>query len=76
MRRQQWGLYAIALAILIVGLIWAGFPASTVLIAGLVMICPLMMLFMHGGGHKHGSSVQHHTTHDTETDERESATRR
>lgn len=50
MKRQRWGLYAIALAILVVGLVWAGVPASTLLIAALVLVCPLMMLFMHGGG--------------------------
>lgn len=58
MKRQQWGLYAIALAVLVVGLVWAGVPASTLLIAALVLVCPLMMLFMHGGGghggHGHG----------------------
>ena len=40
MKRQQWGLYAVALAILVVGLVWAGVPASTLLVAGLVLACP------------------------------------
>lgn len=51
MKRQQWGLYAIALAVLIVGLVYAGVPASTLLIAVLVLACPLMMLFMMGAMH-------------------------
>lgn len=62
MKRQPWGLYAIALAILVVGLVWAGVPASTLLIAALVLVCPLMMLFMHGsGGH---ASHNHAPNHD------------
>ncbi len=46
MKRQQWGQYAVALAILIVGSVWAGVPVSSLLIAGLVLVCPLMMLVM------------------------------
>jgi hypothetical protein len=51
MRRQQWGQYAVALAILVVGLAWAGVPVSSLLIAGLVLVCPLMMLVMMRGMH-------------------------
>jgi hypothetical protein len=43
MRRQQWGLYAIALAILAVALAVLGVPASTLLIAAFVLVCPVMM---------------------------------
>jgi hypothetical protein len=46
MKRQQWGQYAVALAILVVGSVWAGMPVSYLLIAGLVLVCPLMMLVM------------------------------
>jgi type III secretory pathway component EscV len=63
MRRQQWGLYAIALAILVVGLVWVGFPASTLLVAALVLACPLMMFIMMRdghGGHAHGQPPQQH----------------
>jgi uncharacterized membrane protein len=63
MKRQQWGLYAVALAILIVGLVWAGVPASTLLIAGLVLACPLMMFVMMRG--MHGSHTSSHTGQDT-----------
>jgi DUF2933 family protein len=60
MKSQRWGLYAVALAILVVGLVWAGVPASTLLIAALVLVCPLMMLSMHGGGHTgHDHGVDH-----------------
>jgi hypothetical protein len=57
MRRQSWGLYAIALAILVVGLVALGVPASTLLLAALVLVCPLMMMFMMGGMHSdHGTA--------------------
>jgi hypothetical protein len=68
MKRQHWGLYAVALAILVVGLVWVGVPASTLLVAGLALACPLMMLVMmrgmHGGGSDHDEphDHQHHDT--------------
>jgi hypothetical protein len=59
MRRQPWGLYAIAAAILVVGLVALGVPAQTLLVGALVLACPLMMLTMHGG-----HSGTPHTGHD------------
>lgn len=58
MKHRPYGLYAIAVAILIVGLVALGVPASTLLVGALVLACPLMMMFMHGG---HGSG---HAGHD------------
>jgi hypothetical protein len=49
MKRQSWGLYAIALAIGVVGLVALGVPAQTLLFAALVLTCPLMMIFMMRG---------------------------
>lgn len=54
MRHQPRGLYAIALAILAVGLIALGVPVSTLLLVALLLTCPLMMMFMHGGHGNHG----------------------
>jgi multisubunit Na+/H+ antiporter MnhG subunit len=75
MKRQQWGMYAVALAILVVGLVWAGVPASTLLVAGLVLACPVMMFVMmrgmHGGdasGHDTSHDHQHHRTADRTDD--------
>lgn len=54
MKREHLLYYAIAVAILIVGLAWAGLPTSTILVGLVVLACPLMMIFMmrdHGGGH-------------------------
>jgi len=59
MKRQPWGLYAIALAILVVGLVALGVPASTLLFAAFLLVCPLMMMFMMGGMHGgHGTAGQ------------------
>ena len=63
MTRQQWGLYAVALAILVVGLVWAGLPASTLLVAGLILACPLMMFVMMRGMHR-GDTSGHDEPHD------------
>jgi len=54
MKRNHLPLYAIALAILIVGGLAAGVELSTLLLVLLVLACPLMMLFMGHGGHGHG----------------------
>jgi hypothetical protein len=59
MKRQNLALYAVALAILVVGLVFAGVPVSTLLIGLVVLACPLMMVFMMGGMHGgHGGSDQ------------------
>lgn len=63
MKRQHLGLYAVALAILIVGLAYAGVPLTTILIGLVVLTCPLMMLFMmggHGGHSGSGDQDRHH----------------
>jgi hypothetical protein len=57
--RQHLPLYAIALAILIVGLAFAGVPVQTILTGLLVLACPLMMMFMMGGHGSHGGSDHH-----------------
>jgi|GEM_PF-3146549 len=83
MKRQQWGLYAVALAILVVGLAWAGVSVSTLLVAGLVLVCPLMMLVMmrgmHGGDtsdHDEPHDHQHHDTTRNHSDDSHGAGRR
>src|SRR4051794_5071039 len=51
MRRHPSGLYAVALAILAVGLVALGVPASALLLGAFVLACPLMMMLMMGGMH-------------------------
>jgi hypothetical protein len=62
MTRQHLPPYAIALAILIVGLTFAGVPWQWTLVGLLLLACPLhfvMMLGGHGGHGGHGGSDQH-----------------
>lgn len=61
MKRHNWGLYAIALAVLFIGLIWVGVPTGTLFIAALVLVCPVMMFFMMHG--MHNSHEPSHTDH-------------
>lgn len=59
MKQGHLPLYAIAVAILVVGLAFAGVPVQTILIGLVVLACPLMMMFMmggHGGGGGPGGS--------------------
>jgi hypothetical protein len=55
--KRNYGLYAVALAIVVVGALWAGLRIGTLGVFGLILVCPLMMFFMmrgmggmHGGG--------------------------
>ena len=49
MMRQHLPYYAIAAAILIVGLVGFGVPVSNLLFLGVVLVCPLMMMLMMRG---------------------------
>lgn len=60
MKREQLPLYVIALAILIVGLAFAGVPSGTLLILPLVLVCPLAMMFMMRGMNHSDSHDDHH----------------
>jgi Flp pilus assembly protein TadB len=52
MTGDRWRWCAAGLAVVAVGLVVVGVRPSTVLLAALVLACPVMMLFMgsHGGG--------------------------
>ena len=57
MKREQLPIYALALAILIVGLAAVGVPLGTLFVSLVALACPLMMIFMMSGmhgGHDHG----------------------
>ena len=69
MKRQHIPLYATAVGLLVIGALAAGVPASTLLLLAVVLACPAMMLFMHGGHGGHGAQAaadQHirHQGHD------------
>ncbi len=51
MKNKNLGLYAVALAIVVVGALWAGVPVGTLALFGLFLACPLMMFFMMRGMH-------------------------
>ena len=54
--RQHLPLCAVALAIGIAGAFTAGVPFSTLVFGLLVLSCPLMLLFLHGGTHASGAN--------------------
>jgi type III secretory pathway component EscV len=60
MKRNNYGLYAIAGAIVVVGALWVGVPLGTLATLALILVCPLMMFFMmrgmHGGPGGHGGA--------------------
>jgi hypothetical protein len=63
MRRQPWGRYAVALAILAVGLVALGVPTSTLLVGAFVLACPLMMMLMMGGMHSGNTASRPNAEH-------------
>ena len=50
--KPNYGLFAIALALVIIGALWLGVPVGTLAVLGIVLVCPLMMLFMMRGMHR------------------------
>ena len=56
-RHPNLGLYAVAVAIAVVGALWLGVPVGTLAILAVALACPLMMMFMMGG--MHGGDDQH-----------------
>ena len=62
MKRQPWGLYAMAAAVGIVGAIAFGVPAHVLLFAVLAVACPMMLLMMggmHDGRGEQGQAGEH-----------------
>jgi cobalamin synthase len=59
MKDRNYGLYALAVAVLVVGALWLGLPTSTLGLLAVVLVCPLMMFFMMKGMH----GGEDHTRH-------------
>ncbi|MFE4599705.1 DUF2933 domain-containing protein [Kitasatospora indigofera] len=51
---RNYGPYAIAVAIAVVGALALGVPVSSLAVLGIVAVCPLMMFFMMRGMHGMG----------------------
>ena len=72
MRSRNFGLYAVVLAIVVVGAVWAGLPVGTLAFLGLILVCPLMMFLMmrgmHGGQNSQGSQDGHKDQDDSSSD--------
>jgi fatty acid desaturase len=67
--KRQLPTYALALAILVVGLVALGVPLSSLLVPLALLACPLMMIFMMRGMHDadgahHGPTRHGHDTAD------------
>ena len=67
MKREQLPLYALALAVLMVGLVFAGVPVGTLVVLPFVLACPLMMFFMMRGMDHGGSHQKNNDDHDSAT---------
>jgi multisubunit Na+/H+ antiporter MnhG subunit len=66
MKGLKYGLFAIVIALAVVGELWLGVPIATIAVLGLVLVCPLMMLFMMRGMHNRGRDQNKYKTNDTE----------
>ena len=64
MRSRNVGLYAVVLAIVVVGAVWAGLPVGTLALLGLILACPLMMFLMMRGEHGGQGSQDGHGRQD------------
>jgi len=78
-RNPNFGMYAAAIAITVVGALWLGVPADTLVLLAVVLACPLMMIFMmsgmHGDHDHHGSEHHHADDRDDHADDHGSTTR-
>ena len=63
-KNPNYGLFAVAVAIAVVGALWIGLPLGTLAVLALVLACPLMMIFMMRG--MHGGSNGDHGPEDRE----------
>jgi hypothetical protein len=62
-RNPNLGLYAVAIAIAVVGALWVGVPAGTLAVLGIALACPVMMLVMMRGMHGDDSRDDDSTEH-------------
>ena len=69
MKKRDYGLYAVAAAIVVVGALWLEVPLASLGVFAVVLACPLMMLFMMGGMRgMHGGDSDRNDAHGTPDD--------
>lgn len=61
-RNPNFGLYAVAVAIAVVGVLWLEVPVADLVVLAVVLACPLMMIFMMRG--MSGRGDHHSNQHD------------
>ncbi|MFF4550711.1 DUF2933 domain-containing protein [Streptomyces sp. NPDC001435] len=71
MTRDKRPLYAIAAAILVVGLVALGVPIGTIIFLAILAGCPLMMFFMMRGMHGEDMHGGHDQTDQSVDDDRD-----
>ena len=59
MKTRNYGLYALAAAIVVVGALWAGLPVGSLWMFGPILVCPLIMFFMMRGMHGGNNGAMH-----------------
>jgi len=69
MKNQNAPLYAVAAALLVVGLAFAGVPVTTLVIGLAVLACPLAMLLMMSGMHGGQDGSDHRTDRPQDKDQ-------
>lgn len=57
-KQHRWLAAGVA-ALAVIGALWAGIPAGTLLLVAVVLACPLMMMTMMHGGGGHGGHGGH-----------------
>ncbi|MGW0885470.1 DUF2933 domain-containing protein [Streptomyces sp. NPDC002671] len=69
--RRNYGLYAVAVAIAVVGVLALGVPVGTIFLLLIVLACPLMMMFMMRGMRDDGGTQDGHdaSRHDRPDDD-------
>ncbi len=61
-----WPAWLVTAGLAVVALVALGVPLVSLLYVGVLLLCPLLMMRMHGGGHGHteGPGPQHGHSHE------------
>jgi cobalamin synthase len=76
MKDRNYGFYALAAAVLVVGALWLGLSIPTLGLLAIVLVCPLMMLIMMKGMHGGNDRTRHGSGPSDENAPRDHSTNR